>query len=59
MPNLVKEFRVEVGFLWGGGGGGGQKLELKITPWEIGFNYFCWSFLCAKGFQKAASGIGR
>ena len=40
MPNLVKEFRVEVGFLLGGGGGKrGKKppaqLELKITMRKI------------------------
>ena len=33
MPNLVKKFKVEVGFLWGGVG---VEKELKVTPRKIG-----------------------
>ena len=37
MPNLVKKFRVEVGFLWGGGPKfPPAQLELKNTPRDIG-----------------------
>ena len=40
MPNLVKERKMKVGFLWRGGGGRKKplsiQLELKNTPLETG-----------------------
>ena len=38
MPNLVKEFRVEVGFYRGPKSPSPAQLELKITPRKIGLS---------------------
>ena len=58
MPNLVKEFRVKVGFLWGGGGGAKppRTTRTKNYPLKIWLTVF---HMGGGGKDSATKFLGR